>query len=126
MKYQITVKGYVISISVLTIFNHYDTNSMVKNLTEIIEGFDGQPFYMLIDLSMSDGGTPEAFEQTRKFNLWLDEQNLKAKAIVCPSPLLKNINESRVRTSDKQRIEYFQDIKSALNWFDELSLQYVI
>lgn len=125
MKYDIEVKDAVIKLSMFGSFNLDIANSITKKIKIIIEELNDQPFYILVDLSTIEGGTPDGFERGRQFNLWLDGQNLKAKAIICKSPLFKSISESRVRTSDIQLIKYFNNETDALRWFDELSFKNV-
>jgi hypothetical protein len=122
MKYDIHVKDAVIKLSMFGSFNLDIARTITKKIRVIIESLNNQPFYILVDLSTIEGGTPDGFEQGRKFNLWLDSQNLKAKAIICHSPLFRSISESRVRSSDIQLIKYFNNEADALRWFDELSL----
>lgn len=125
MKYDIEVKDAVIKLSMFGSFNLDIANSITKKIKIIIEELNDQPFYILVDLSTVEGGTPDGFERGRQFNLWLDGQNLKAKAIICTSPLFKHISESRVRTSDIQLIEYFDNETDARRWFEKLSLENV-
>jgi len=98
-------------------FNEYDIIAITEEVRLGIEQFHQKSFFLLIDIHHTEGGTPEGFEESRKFNLWLDEQNLIAKAIICSSAAFIEINESRVRDTKKQRIQYFCNKETAMNWF---------
>jgi len=82
----------------------------------VVERFQQKEFLLLIDIKNCEGGTPEGYEESRKFNIWLDEQNLTAKAIVSSSSIFIQINESIVRDTNKQNIQYFENQKNAVNW----------
>jgi hypothetical protein len=119
-RHTIKVIDDIVFIDIYEDFNEYDIKAITTDLKSVIEHFQQKVNFLLIDILNTEGGTPEAFEESRKFNIWLDEQNLYAKAIICTSPILIEINESRVRDTNKQNIQYFDNKKNALNWFKSL------
>ena len=115
-QHDIRVEDNIIFITMFDDFNEYDIKAITAELQTLIEQFQQTPFFLLIDILNCEGGTPEAFEESRKFNHWLDQQNLKAKAILCRSNVLKEINEARVRQTNKQLIQYFDTKAQAMKW----------
>jgi hypothetical protein len=118
--HSIEVTENIVFIIINEAFNEYDMKAITEELKLVIEDFQQNAFFLLVDIQNSEGGTPEGFEESRKFNMWLDEQNLIAKAIICSYSILIEINESRVRDTNKQLIQYFHNKTDAKNWFQSL------
>ncbi|MFT6207340.1 MAG: hypothetical protein ACJA0T_001247 [Colwellia sp.] len=114
--HSIKIIDNIVYINIDEDFNEHDIKAITTELKLLIERFQQKEFLLLIDIKNCEGGTPEGYEESRKFNIWLDEQNLTAKAIVSSSSIFIQINESRVRDTNKQRIQYFENQKDAVNW----------
>ena len=119
-EYGITVDDNIISIAISEAFNEYCIIQLTAELKLIVSSFPHKAFFLIVDLLNSEGGTPEAFEESRKCNLWLDQQNIIAKAILSDSSTFIAINEARLRRTDKQLIQYFHTRSDAIHWFNSL------
>ncbi|GGA86558.1 hypothetical protein GCM10011369_30780 [Neiella marina] len=117
-EFDVSVEGNIIHIVMAGSFNEYTIEAISKLIEQAIVGLENRPFYMLIDIRHVDGGTPEAYEASAEFNLWLDQQNLVAKALITKSVLFQQINESRVREHSSQRVAYFDNVDAAKRWFE--------
>ncbi|MBD1390156.1 hypothetical protein IC617_12010 [Neiella sp. HB171785] len=117
-RYQVDVEDNIIHITMADSFNEFTIEAIATLIKQAVASLNDQPFYLLVDISQVDGGTPEAFAASAEFNLWLDQQKLIAKALVTQSILFQQINESRVRETSPQRVAYFEDIGAAKRWFE--------
>lgn len=118
-KTSLSVHGNIIEVTITGAFNEYCMKIANDNAMAAIMLMKKSPFFILLNFLDSEGGTPEAYEESTKFNLWLNQQNMISKAIITKSLTFKCINESRVKRSEKQIVEYFESKQDALNWFKE-------
>lgn len=98
-------------------FNEYGVQVWFEKLKTIVNQLHGKPFTILINYLEADGATPEAFQVANKYNSWLCEQNLTAKAIVT-SPILAAIDLAQINEKNRkqQNYKYFITVPSALEW----------
>jgi len=106
----------VISVKIDGSFNLEGIISYHKKLTSIIESLQLIKFKMLIDFLDAEGATPDALEENNKFNIWLEDKNLVAKAVVIDSAALLNVFISRVPAQKSQNIQSFDNKASGYKW----------
>ena len=85
----ITIDHNIIILKAKGSFNKYGISKLYKKLSLILNDFHEDGFKLLFDLIDVEGGTPEAYEVVNTFNIWLNDKNLVAKALVTNSPLIK-------------------------------------
>jgi hypothetical protein len=100
-------------------FNEFGVQIWFEKLKLIVKQLNGKPFSILINYLEADGATPEAFQVANKYNSWLCEQNLTAKAIVA-STLLAAIDLSQISEQNRvnQKYKYFTTVPSAIEWLE--------
>ncbi len=117
-KHAIRVIGSIIIITMEGAFNEQGGKTLIGEVKHVINQFDGRKFSILMNLLAIEGGTPEAFAESEKYNTWLNSQNMVAKAIVSKSISFINIDRVRVPSKRKQNCRYFDTEKGAFNWLE--------
>ncbi|MBA6290872.1 hypothetical protein H4J58_04825 [Colwellia sp. MB3u-70] len=115
----IVLKENIIHITLNGAFNEYGAKDVAQKTKEIIAALKQDRFLILANLLSLDGATPEAFYISNKFNRWLNNKNMIAKAIVITSETIKNIDQQWVPSKSVQNIEYFHNVDDALIWLKE-------
>jgi len=106
----------IILVALTGPFNDMGVEHWAKEVKAQIEQFADRPFFILMDNTNYGGFTAEASAISNKFNLWLNEQPMVAKAIVQPSALARKMNQKSIPALANQNIEYFEDKSAALAW----------
>ena len=112
----ISVDGDIITVKAVGAFNVEGITKTIEQLKFFIEGFGQKEFKLLFDYTETDGGTPDVFDKINECNIWLNSQNMVAKAVVIHSEILLKILESRTPARHSQNEQSFDDIASAINW----------
>ncbi len=114
----ISTDGDIITMKPVGAFNREGTVKAIENLTVVIEGFSHHKFKLLFDYTEVEGGTPDVFEKIDEFNLWLNNQNMIAKALIINSSAMLEILESKSPARKFQNTKNFDNEASALNWLE--------
>ncbi len=112
----ISVDGDIITVKAIGAFNLEGIVKVITELELIIESFCQKEFKLLFDYSQTDGGTPEVFDKINECNVWLNSQNMVAKALIINSPTNLAILESRTPARNSQNTKQFDDKASAIAW----------
>jgi len=112
----ISIDGDIISMKSVGAFNREGTVRAIEKLTLAIENFSQKRFKMLFDYTKVEGGTPDVFEKIDEFNLWLNNQNMAAKALIINSSAMLEILESKSPARKFQNTKNFDNEASALSW----------
>ena len=112
----ISVDGDIITVKAVGAFNLEGITKTIEQLKLFIEGFGQKEFKLLFDYTETDGGTPDVFDKINECNIWLNSQNMVAKAVVINSSILLAILESRTPARNSQNAQSFDDTTSAINW----------
>ena len=112
----ISVDGDIITVKAVGAFNVEGITKTIEQLKFFIEGFGQKEFKLLFDYTETEGGTPDVFDKINECNIWLNSQNMVAKAVVVHSEILLKILESRTPARHSQNEQSFDDIASAINW----------
>ena len=115
-KSYISVNGDIISVIAVGSYNKEGIIKTVEELKSTVESFNQKQFKLLFDYSQIEGGTPDVFNEINECNIWLNCQNMVAKALVINSTMLLAILESRTPARKLQNSKNFEDKASALNW----------
>ncbi|MBA6262734.1 hypothetical protein [Colwellia sp. Bg11-12] len=112
----ISVEGDIIISKIIGAFNVEGVNKSITDLKTVVDSFCQNKFKLLIDYIDAEGATPEVYEKINECNIWLNSQNMVAKALVTNSNVALSILESRTpaRSSLNERI--FDDKASAMSW----------
>jgi len=120
-KSYISVDDDIITVTAIGAFNKEGIIKVVKELESIIKGFNQKEFKLLFDYSQTEGGTPDVFNEINECNIWLNSQNMLAKALVINSTVQLAILESRTPARSEQNAKNFEDKTSAINWLKSQS-----
>lgn len=122
-KHQVSIQGDIICIKLIGAFNEYDFQAISAKVKAQVSALDGRAFCMLIDHSELLGATPEAYQELDKLNTWLNEQNMRAKAIVINLSTVLDTIKSRTPAISTQNIKVFECVNSARQWLDAFAQQ---
>ena len=106
-KSSISVDGDIIYVKAAGAYNQEGIIKGIEELKLVIENFCQKEFKLLFDYSEIEGGTPEVFEEINEFNIWLNSQNMLAKALVINSSVKLAILESRTPARKSQNDKIF-------------------
>ncbi|WP_019616754.1 hypothetical protein [Psychromonas ossibalaenae] len=118
-EHSIVVNGNIIVLKFTGAFNEYGVFKFTQDVKNVIEGFNGNIFSILVNNLELLGGTPEAYEEFEKYNKWLNNQNMAAKAIVIKSSATLGIINSLVPSIKSQNIKDFNNKSEAIKWLKE-------
>ncbi|MCJ8337126.1 MAG: hypothetical protein MJK10_01530 [Pseudomonadales bacterium] len=122
-KYFISVDGDIITVKAVGAFNSEGIVKAIEELESVIESFSQKKFKLLFDYLETEGGTPDVFEKINECNIWLNSQNMVAKALVINSSTYLAILENRTPARSSQNAKSFNDKTSAINWLKLQSQQ---
>ncbi len=117
----ISIDGDIITVTAVGAFNLEGIVKVIAELKLIIGSFCQKEFKLLFDYSQTEGGTPEVFEKINECNVWLNSQNMVAKALIINSPINLAILESRTPARNSQNSKRFDDKASAIAWLKSQS-----
>lgn len=120
------VNENVIVINANGSFNEFGAMDLFADIKSSITQFLGKPFLMLFLMDNFDGATPEAYQLTKIFNLWLNSQKVVAKALVYSGSATKNIDSFWVKTSVRHRAKYFDNEDNARAWLELQWMSHVV
>ena len=115
-KNSISVDDNIITVKSVGVYNIEGIVKAIEELKVVIESFSHKEFKLLFDYTETEGGTPEVFEQINECNIWLNSQNMVAKALVINSAMHLSILESRTPARKLQKTKNFDNKASAISW----------
>jgi len=122
-KSYISVDNEIITVKAVGAFNIEGIIKTINELKVVIESFHEKEFKLLFDYCQIEGGTPEVFEKINECNIWLNSQNMIAKAVVINSTMHLTILESRTPARKVHNTKNFDDRKTAINWLQAQASQ---
>lgn len=114
----ITTDEDIITIKAVGAFNLEGINKVISELKLVIESFNGRGFKLLFDYAETEGGTPDVYEKINDCNIWLNSQNMIAKALIITSSTNLAILESRTPARKSQNSQHFKERESAIAWLN--------
>ena len=118
-KHSIDFINETLVVTLTGTFNDLAVERWTNEVKEIVSTYSGKPFKMLMDLSSTSGGTPEAFDVANRYNQWLNTQNLIAKAIIYSCKMNEAIEQKYVWAKEIQNIKTFNNRREAFDWLNE-------
>jgi len=120
--YQVEVNENVICVAFKGMFNLDTSKRLCAKGEDIINGLDGAPFYLIINLEKYEGSTPEAHEEGNRHAMWLEKQNCQGKAIVINEQVMLHIirNEQAFLSQSQINTKVFPTDADAQDWIESL------
>jgi hypothetical protein len=112
----ISVEGDIIISKIIGPFNVEGVNKSITDLKTVVDSFCQNKFKLLIDYIDAEGATPEVYEKINECNIWLNSQNMVAKALVTNSNVALSILESRTPARSSLNESVFNDKANAIIW----------
>jgi hypothetical protein len=112
----ISVEGDIIISKIIGPFNVEGVNKSITDLKTVVDSFCQNKFKLLIDYIDAEGATPEVYEKINECNIWLNSQNMVAKALVTNSNVALSILESRTPARSSLNESAFNDKANAIIW----------
>jgi CTP:phosphocholine cytidylyltransferase-like protein len=112
----ISVEGDIIISKIIGPFNVEGVNKSITDLKTVVDSFCQNKFKLLIDYIDAEGVTPEVYEKINECNIWLNSQNMVAKALVTNSNVALSILESRTPARSSLNESVFNDKANAIIW----------
>jgi hypothetical protein len=112
----ISVEGDIIISKIIGPFNVEGVNKSITDLKTVVDSFCQNKFKLLIDYIDAEGATPEVYEKINECNIWLNSQNMVAKALVTNSNVALSILESRTPARRSLNESVFNDKANAIIW----------
>ena len=121
-QYQVELAGKVITVTFEGMFDEKTSIKVCRHVEDLIASFNGEPFYMLINLSNYQGSTPDAHKVGNDHAVWLEGQNCLGKAIVTNEQFMLNIvRNQQTQLSQSQLVtKVFPSEEEAKVWLGSL------
>lgn len=113
---EVSVDGRIIIARYIGLFNQEGAGAELDKLKAAIVALTPGPFVMLVDDIRLEGGTPDAYDEVERFNHWLQDYPMVAKATVVESAVKLKILESRIPARRQQNSQAFVSIDEAKAW----------
>jgi len=113
---EIFVDANIIGVRLSGMFNELGVKQFTDEVRAFVDALNGEPFAVLINDLLLEGGTPEAYAELELYNKWLNTQKLAAKAMVIDSTTNKDLINKLSPSRAKQNIEYFLTEDEAMAW----------
>ena len=117
---QICYENRIISATLVGSFNEEGAIEYTEGIKNIVKGLEGQKYAILVDNSNMEGGTPEAYQVLEKYNQWLNNTNLVAKAIIVKTLITTELINTLSPSIKLQTTKTFKNKKLALKWLQSL------
>ncbi|WP_448551172.1 hypothetical protein [Thalassotalea montiporae] len=116
---EVSRQGNMLFGTLIGSFNEDGITLYIQQMREQVEGYNGQPFVVLVDLTRVEGGTPDAYQILDNYNRWLATQSIAAKALLYDSAVQPDILFSRSPSLDLQNTKIFTDRVEAIAWLHQ-------
>ncbi|WCE28874.1 hypothetical protein [Vibrio sp. SCSIO 43137] len=117
--YSVHIEGNIIIGRVVGSHNEYDVLAATNAFKKAIATFKGEPFGEIIDARDLDGVTPEGFAEIEKYNSWLVEHGIKARAFVVSNTVMPAIVKNRIKDLNGLKTKEFMDVEQAKIWLEQ-------
>ncbi len=112
----LSVDGDIITVKAVGPFNREGIVKTTEELKLLIESFGHKKFKILFDCAEAEGGPPDVFDKINELNIWLNSQNMIAKASVINLSMQLEILEIRSPARNLQNAKDFDNKSSAIAW----------
>jgi len=114
--FTVTIDTNIIIVIMKGSFNEFGARALIDSIKAKIKNFNGAKFSILVEDLELEGITPEGYKEINKYNEWLNNQNMIAKARVANSSLMLDIDHRLIPAIQKQNLKIFEDVPSAIEW----------
>ena len=114
--FTVTIDTNIIIVIMKGSFNEFGARALIDSIKAKIKSFNGTKFSIIVEDLELEGITPEGYKEINKYNEWLNNQNMIAKARVANSSLMLDIDHRLIPAIQKQNIKIFEDVPSAIEW----------
>ena len=116
----IRIENNIIFVEMKGAFNEYGAQKYTHGVMAEVKRLQGAPFSLLVNIEEIEGGTPEAFAELENYNIWLNNQNLIAKAMVAKSATTLELIDRLSPARRQQTNMNFESEVDALIWLKSL------
>lgn len=117
---KICCENNIISATLIGSFNEEGAIKYTEGIKNIVKNLEGQKYAILVDNSNMEGGTPEAYQVLEKYNQWLNNTNLVAKAMIVKTLITTELIKTLSPSINLQATKTFKNKKVALKWLQSL------
>lgn len=117
----IEVKDNIIIVRTAGAFNEYGAQQYTHGVRDVVEGFQGKSFSVLVNNLAFQGATPEAYQELESYNAWLNKQKLIAKAMVITSSITLDVINKLSPSRASQQTRNFENETDAMTWLQSLN-----
>lgn len=104
-EYIVTVKGSIINVTFIGMFNDTASQNLCTYVEALINGMNNARFCMLINLLNYEGSTPEAHRIGDRHFRWLEKQNCYGRATVTSNMALVEISRNEQASLRQSNID---------------------
>jgi len=119
--FTVTVDTNIIIITMKGSFNEFGARALIDSIKAKIKSFKSAKFSIIVEDLELEGMTPEGYKEINKYNEWLNDQNMIAKARVAKSTVTLDIDNRLIPAIKKQNIKIFEDVPAAIEWLKRQS-----
>ncbi|WP_435236848.1 hypothetical protein ACR30L_04505 [Psychromonas sp. PT13] len=119
--FTVTVDTNIIIITMKGSFNEFGARALIDSIKAKIKSFKSAKFSIIVEDLELEGMTPEGYKEINKYNEWLNDQNMIAKARVAKSTVTLDIDNRLIPAIKKQNIKIFEDVPTAIEWLKRQS-----
>lgn len=117
----IEVKDNIIIVRTNGAFNEYGAQRYTHGVRAVVDNMQDKSFSILINNLEFQGATPEAFEELEKYNVWLNNKKLIAKAMVITSAFTLDVIDKLSPSRAAQQARNFDNEEDAMSWLQSLN-----
>ncbi|NQY47796.1 MAG: hypothetical protein HRT50_01605 [Colwellia sp.] len=117
----ISLKGNIIVVRNVGAFNEYGAQKYTNGVEAIVDDLKDTSFSILVNNLEFQGATPEAYQELEKYNVWLNQQKLIAKAMVITSNTILDVINKLSPSRASQQTRSFDNEEDAMSWLQALS-----
>lgn len=121
--YKVEVFDKTVSVIFKGMFNLLASENVCQIVEDHISSFNGEGFYMMINLIDYEGSTPEAHEAGNQHAMWLESQNCLGKAVIIQTKIVLDIVRNQQEFLNKSQINtrVFESESDAKAWLESLT-----
>lgn len=117
----VSIDNEIVHIKSIGAFNLEGMIKATQDIKSAISKLNTNSFKLLADYTELEGATPEAFDHLDKFNAWLNNNNMIAKAVVISSSITLTILGQQAPTRKLQNDKNFKTKDEAIEWLKQQS-----
>ncbi|QIR13699.1 hypothetical protein [Shewanella aestuarii] len=125
-EHSVSMQEDIIYTKVIGAFNEFGIKNYTDTVMTLVKQREGKPFAVLVDNTKLEGATPEAFQLLESYNLWMNQQNMIAKALVFNVAILATITQSQTPSLCAENVKICKSIEEAQTWLELKIDQYKI